>query len=99
MTFDSTIVGYLQYRTPEKLDAAKRCLRAGEWIDEKDQWQPEGEVLTTELTIQGGAEPGERTPSDELMDLDRSRSPTELAVIGGLLIASLIAGVVLIRQE
>jgi hypothetical protein len=59
----------------------------------------EGEVLTTELTIQGGAEPGERTPSDELMDLDRSRSPTELAVIGGLLIASLIAGVVLIRQE
>lgn len=59
----------------------------------------EGEVLTTELTVQGGAEPGERTPSDELMDLNRSRTATELGVIAALLLVSLIVGVFLIRRE
>lgn len=58
-----------------------------------------GEAMTAELTIQGDAEPGERTPSEELMDLDRTRSSTELAVIGVLLLASFVVGVVLIRQE
>lgn len=59
----------------------------------------EGEVLTAELSVQGGAERTERTASDELMQLDRSRSSVELAVIGVLLLASTAVGVALVRRE
>ena len=74
MTFDSTIVGYLQYRTPEKLDAAKRCLRAGEWIDVKDQWQPDRVCLHSTLGEEPTIDDGRRLlviPPGEYRDLGR----------------------------
>lgn len=58
----------------------------------------EGEVLTAELTITANATTTEQAePSAELMQLDRSKTTTELAVIIAGLLVSVGLGLALVR--
>lgn len=49
MTFYATLVGYLEYRTSDHLDAALHLLRAGDWLDSENRWQTDRIRLTESL--------------------------------------------------
>lgn len=43
MSFFATITGFVEYRTPEHLQAALDRLQRGGWLDDEYRWYPEGQ--------------------------------------------------------